>query len=288
MRKQNGITLVALIITIIVLLILAGVSISLVVGNNGVLNQASSAVIANKEAQAKEEVAMAWSSAITKYWSDWANNATVNKNDYLSKSVLDPYLENGSLVEDPTLSDGVYTVKYQTGGAVYTFTVDSTGNTLLTGSAEAGVTPSSLVSASQVALVPTTYYGKTVNYSANGVSDWRVFYSNGTNIFLISSNFAEATNIPAGAGMTTESTYRTYWASAPATIDTSNRHDDLFMATNYIINNSTGNNSKCASRLLDTGLWSGYVNPTYADYAIGGPTIEMWIASWNAKYPGDK
>lgn len=34
MKKQSGITLIALIITIIVLLILAGVSISLVVGEN--------------------------------------------------------------------------------------------------------------------------------------------------------------------------------------------------------------------------------------------------------------
>ena len=34
MKKENGITLIALVITIIVLLILAGVSISLVVGNN--------------------------------------------------------------------------------------------------------------------------------------------------------------------------------------------------------------------------------------------------------------
>ena len=39
MKKQKGITLVALVITIIVLLILAGVSISLALGNNGVLTR---------------------------------------------------------------------------------------------------------------------------------------------------------------------------------------------------------------------------------------------------------
>ena len=37
MKKEKGITLVALVITIVVLLILAGVSISLLVGNNGQL-----------------------------------------------------------------------------------------------------------------------------------------------------------------------------------------------------------------------------------------------------------
>ena len=36
-RKQKGITLIALVITIIVLLILAGVSINLVVGEGGIL-----------------------------------------------------------------------------------------------------------------------------------------------------------------------------------------------------------------------------------------------------------
>ena len=40
MKNKKGITLVALIITIIVMIILAGVSISLVSGDNGILNKA--------------------------------------------------------------------------------------------------------------------------------------------------------------------------------------------------------------------------------------------------------
>lgn len=40
LKEQKGITLVALVITIIVLLILAGVTISLVLGDNGILNHA--------------------------------------------------------------------------------------------------------------------------------------------------------------------------------------------------------------------------------------------------------
>lgn len=39
MKKERGITLIALVITIIVLLILAGVTISLVIGNNGILEK---------------------------------------------------------------------------------------------------------------------------------------------------------------------------------------------------------------------------------------------------------
>ena len=43
MRKTNGITLIALVITIIVLLILAGVSIAMLTGDNGILTQAQRA-----------------------------------------------------------------------------------------------------------------------------------------------------------------------------------------------------------------------------------------------------
>ena len=55
-NKQNnrGITLIALVITIIVLLILAGVSISMLTGENGILTQANKAKKATEEA-AKEE-----------------------------------------------------------------------------------------------------------------------------------------------------------------------------------------------------------------------------------------
>ena len=42
-KKQSGITLVALVVTIVVLLILAGVSINLVLGENGLITQAKEA-----------------------------------------------------------------------------------------------------------------------------------------------------------------------------------------------------------------------------------------------------
>ena len=53
-KEKRGITLIALIITIIVLLILAGVTISMVVGDNGVLKQAQNAKIKTEKAKDKE------------------------------------------------------------------------------------------------------------------------------------------------------------------------------------------------------------------------------------------
>lgn len=42
-EKENGITLIALVITIIVLIILAGISIAMLTGKNGILTQANDA-----------------------------------------------------------------------------------------------------------------------------------------------------------------------------------------------------------------------------------------------------
>ena len=56
MKKSKGITLIALIITIIVLLILAGVSLRLVAGNEGILGRAEKAVTKNDEASAREKL----------------------------------------------------------------------------------------------------------------------------------------------------------------------------------------------------------------------------------------
>ena len=53
-KKQTGITLIALVITIIVLLILASVSIAMLTGNNGILTQAKNAKQATEEAAQRE------------------------------------------------------------------------------------------------------------------------------------------------------------------------------------------------------------------------------------------
>ena len=53
-KEMKGITLVALVVTIVVLLILAGVSINLVLGNNGIIIKAKEAAEKTAEAQEKE------------------------------------------------------------------------------------------------------------------------------------------------------------------------------------------------------------------------------------------
>ena len=57
--NQKGITLIALVITIIDLLILAGVSIAMLTGENGILTRANEAKVSQIEGQVREEVNLA-------------------------------------------------------------------------------------------------------------------------------------------------------------------------------------------------------------------------------------
>ena len=54
MKKENGITLVALVVTIIVLLILAGVSLSMVFNSDGLFNRAQNTAKKWNEATSNE------------------------------------------------------------------------------------------------------------------------------------------------------------------------------------------------------------------------------------------
>lgn len=67
MKDQKGITLVALVITIIVLLILAGVSIAMLTGDNGLLTKSQDSVAETKIAEDREAAALDLNAAYTAY-----------------------------------------------------------------------------------------------------------------------------------------------------------------------------------------------------------------------------
>ena len=70
MKNRRGITLIALVVTIVVLLILAGVSISLLIDNNGIINRSKDAKRSYRTGQIKEEVELAYSSVRTDVLTD--------------------------------------------------------------------------------------------------------------------------------------------------------------------------------------------------------------------------
>lgn len=74
MKNQKGITLIALVITIIVLLILAGVSIAMLTGENGLLTRANESKEASSRAEAADRVNM----ELTALYSDLLAGDTLN------------------------------------------------------------------------------------------------------------------------------------------------------------------------------------------------------------------
>ena len=63
--KERGITLIALVVTIVVLLILAGVSLNLILGNNGIITKSKESRTENRMAQIDEQVKLAIGDAYT-------------------------------------------------------------------------------------------------------------------------------------------------------------------------------------------------------------------------------
>lgn len=140
---------------------------------------------------------------------------------------------------------------------------------------------------------PASNYGQgeKVNYTANGISDWEIFYKNEeTNeIFIIASDYLLNQKLPSETQMSKVGTYRAQWPKTePSYIEITDQVKNKYMMN---LNTSISNeNVKCMSRLLDTSIWNDFVRNDLQEKgvtAIGGPTLEMWVASWNDWYPED-
>lgn len=112
-NQEKGITLIALVITIIVLLILAGVTIATLTGDNGILTKAS-------EAREKTENAVAEEAVKMEVLGSFDNTGNYNKN--LAKTNLEKNL--GAIVEENN-QNGTLKVTYKGEN----FLVDKNGNT---------------------------------------------------------------------------------------------------------------------------------------------------------------
>ena len=78
MRNQKGITLIALVITIIVLLILAGVSIAMLTGDNGILTKADESKYTTARAEAVEKINLALNAVKTEVYAQRVDEANWN------------------------------------------------------------------------------------------------------------------------------------------------------------------------------------------------------------------
>ena len=132
MKGNRGVTLVALVITIIVLLILAGVSISLVVGDNGVLSQAVNAANQTNLSTVEEQMGLAVSSAVANYVDDKYLGRSSDEPSTVTVGDIETYLDTPEDL-NPNMSSGVTITDI-------TAFSDSTGSGVPEGQREATVT----------------------------------------------------------------------------------------------------------------------------------------------------
>lgn len=282
-RTNKGITLIALIITIIILLILAVVSIRLVV-NNGILGKAEHAT--------------------TKY-------GTEEEQEQIKIGYADYQMAKESGVENPQLTvagakvtrnETDWTVKFSKTGNVYT--INDNGEVSYSNSES----DDNLITSTKIKENPSIYYGKNVNYSATvknqdsketeNITGWKIFYAD-ANIYLISENFINCNVLPATTGghrpnytnsgdqprANFNNNNLTNYYSGSDNINENNparKWLDLYYSKNY---SSTNNNMKAVAYMMDTDTWKQYATEGIAEYAIGGPTLELFAASYNNLHP---
>lgn len=122
MKNQKGITLIALVITIIVLLILAGVTIAMLTGENGILNKATGAVSDTEKATAEEAIKMEVYNNIA------TNEGTFNLATFTSITTNSDYkYEVGSIDATSSKKDVTVTKKDSKSTAIGTWSVDNKG-----------------------------------------------------------------------------------------------------------------------------------------------------------------
>ena len=135
------------------------------------------------------------------------------------------------------------------------------------------------VSAAQIAEKPEKYYGKIAeNYTKGGLT-YRIFYvdkdnkyGDGKNTVYLKADYQSTMKLEnyisynsKGNDLLTYKRMNPSWTAKRGGID----------ATSW------NNNEKAAAWLCAPSQWTAYVDEEKASYAIGGPSVEMYVDSYN-------
>lgn len=115
-KEKNGITLIALVITIIVLLILAGISITMLTGSNSILNQATNARTKTIEGTEKEAIKLAYSGILANYIGE----------EVTAERIKTELEKNGNKIKKVEESGNKITIEFEETGNIYK--IDNNGN----------------------------------------------------------------------------------------------------------------------------------------------------------------
>ena len=280
---KRGITLIALVITIIVLLILAGVTISALSGDNGILLNAAKAREETEATTEEEKIQLAIIGSLTE-----------NDGKEIIKNILESELEKFFKKSEYTVTEGTndegdegfFTMIAQNEKESRTHFVDKTGKL-----------EKILGNAKEIANNANETYGALVtNYDIDNDTtvDWKIFYSDGINVYLIADDYIDTDILPVTVTNNKPNQSSSYNSAAYFTDILSD-----YIGSDSISDNnpaykwlksyyergytSINKNMKAVAYMMDTNIWDKFKKNTSL-YATGGPTLEMLLASYNHKY----
>ena len=302
MKNNKGITLVALVVTIVILLILSGITIAALSGDNGLIGKSGEAKKQTEISEGLEQLEIAVTQSTNKRGN--IDETKLAKN--LSKINGIKYISSDNEEIDVTENTEIkLTAKVKLKGN--TFKINDEGN--ISYKKDGTIDNEDIINS------PETYYGHYVtNYNspndagiqdANGqLGKWQIFMADDTNIYLIASNYItkqytgtknsvgfdydEKNYTMATATKMWFTNIRNQYNANSTTTDIPNILSKLDKQNIYhkwmnTPANQTKNygNEKAVASILDVDVWSGYMDSTYAKYTIGGPTLEMFCKAYN-------
>ena len=302
------------------LLILAGVALATLTGQGNIIGNAENAVGKYNNSVASEQQLL---NEIEKYFIEHTNGGEVQdtNNPIVTATEGEETITEGTSIE--ISSYFTYSANGTAEITNVTYTDTSNGdavvantNTLTVGThiikctvtKETGAVASAtktiivenkliILDAGDISNNPEEHFGGYVtNYttpSGDPNVQWRIFYADESNVYLIASDYIHYDYAPTSANNTLydngngyqlsfDNVYKDYTGSADIT------DPRITKWISYVSENPSSINAKIKALafMLDEARWSAkYANPDYAEYAIGGPTLELWCASYKATHP---
>ena len=223
----------------------------------------------------------------------WVYNTTAGNIGTNTSSYTGKFTSSNQNITLSSMTSGVY--------YLHVLSVDNAGN--LTETISKGV--NIFVTAVEISKTPSEYYGKNIiNYNCvnNETSmTWKIFYSTKNNIYLISNDYIKREYLPSSTKDGTETSNKLsmedtkHKQTANFNLNLLNDYSGStnikdtelkLLNSSYFNQNFTSeqNNMKAVAYMLDKEAWKGFKDANNkANYAIGGPTIEMLFSSYNEK-----
>ncbi len=222
---------------------------------------------------------------------------TANGKYGISSTVYTDNSNNNAVVTNTnTLAPGTHVIK-----CIATKETKATASATITIVVEKKKT---VITATEVAS-DASYIGKYVNYTVPNGGDsnvkWRIFYADGMNgetvaendrhIYLIASDYLKYDYVPTKGSTTMyentdyQLSFNNMYGAYTGSANITDARITKWMKWVGQYPSSTNRNIRSVAYMLDTEIWNTMYANNYAKYAIGGPTIEMFCASYKATHP---